>query len=174
MLVFWSLWVWTFMMEGTGEQITLASWSTALFSRCWNGLEPPPIVREQRGLSTGCDSEFQNSPSRNQGKDVALSIQWSTNFSEWQSQPANRSCHSPARGFLPLQTTSPSSPAQSSCASHSAIFSFMQLVLNRVPTTGGTTISQWLEFLHSRCYACKLYKWLFDWYLSPPLCLWPI
>lgn len=47
------------MMEDTGEQMTLASWSTALFSRCWNGLEPPPTIREQKTLNRGCDPEFQ-------------------------------------------------------------------------------------------------------------------
>lgn len=50
------------MMKDTGEQMTLASWSTALFSRCWKGLEPPPTVKKQRKLSTSCDPEFQNSP----------------------------------------------------------------------------------------------------------------
>lgn len=50
------------MMKERGDQMTLASWSTALFSRCWNGLEPPPTDREQRRLSTSCDPKFQNSP----------------------------------------------------------------------------------------------------------------
>lgn len=35
-------------MTGTEVQMTLTSWSTALFSRCWNGLEPPPVVKENK------------------------------------------------------------------------------------------------------------------------------
>lgn len=59
-------------MKDTGEQMTLASWSTALFSRCWKGLEPPPTVKEQRKLSTSRDPEFQNSPTEKQHMSVPL------------------------------------------------------------------------------------------------------